>query len=415
MTRVPGCYAGGMKRVKRFLKAALVATLVLTAFGGCGKKAEETYLVGVTGPFTGDGAQYGEMIRSGAEMKRDEVNKAGGINGVPLELEFEDDKGDPKEAANAAQKLGSNPKVLAVLGHFNSSCSLAGKEVYKSMRVLQLTPGSTNVTVCAGSDWTFRNVYRDDFQGQFIADFIKYVMGYDRAAVFFDNDDYGRGLRDSFAARAREIGLEIVREEAYVRDTQEYTPQLTQIVAKKPDIIFISGLYANAAMILTQARNLGIETPFIGGDGLLSQDLITNAGGAAEGVVVTCPFLPTMGDERTRNFVASFERNYGMQPDAWAALTYDALGIVAAAIEKAGPDRKGIRDRVAAMNSPETGYPGVAGLTYFNKDGDCMKPLVVAVVKKGEFVPYQKQAEDLERVKEALKVSAAEPSPPEGS
>ncbi len=402
--------------MSRLFKAAFVAALVLVAFGGCGKKAEKTYLVGVTGPFTGDGAQYGEMLRMAAEMRADEINAAGGINGIPLELEFQDDKGDPKEAANAAQKLGSNPNVLAVLGHFNSSCSLAGKEVYNSMGVLQLSPGSTNVTVCEGGDWTFRNVYRDDFQGQFIADFIKYVLGYGRVAVFFDNDDYGRGLRDSFAERAEEIGLEIVREEAYVRDTQEYTPQLTQIIAKKPDIIFISGLYANGAMILTQARNLGVETPFIGGDGLLSADLVTNAGKASEGVIVTCPFLPTVGEEKTRNFVTSFKQRYGTEPDAWAALTYDALGIVAEAVEKAGPDRKAIRDYVAAMDSPEKGYDGVAGLTYFNADGDCLKPLIVAVVKDGEFVPFEKQAEDLERAKEALRASApAEPSPPEGS
>ena len=402
--------------MSRLCKAAFVAALVLGGLGGCGKKAEKTYLVGVAGPFTGDGAQYGEMLRMAAEMRADEINAAGGINGIPLELEFQDDKGDPKEAANAAQKLGSNPNVLAVLGHFNSSCSLAGKEVYNSMGVLQLSPGSTNVTVCEGGDWTFRNVYRDDFQGQFIADFIKYVLGYDRVAVFFDNDDYGRGLRDAFAERAEEIGLEIVREEAYVRDTQEYTPQLTQIIAKKPDIIFISGLYANAAMILTQARNLGIETPFIGGDGLLSVDLVTNAGRASEGVIVTCPFLPTVGEEKTRNFVTSFKQRYSTEPDAWAALTYDALGIVAEAIEKAGPDRKAIRDYVAAMDSPEKGYDGVAGLTYFNADGDCMKPLIVAVVKDGEFVPFEKQAEDLERAKDGLRASApAEPSPTEGS
>lgn len=402
--------------MNRLFKAAFVAALVLVVFGGCGKKAGDIYLVGVTGPFTGDGAQYGEMLRMAAEMRADEINEAGGINGIPLELEFQDDKGDPKEAANAAQKLGSNPDVLAVVGHFNSSCSLAGKEVYNSMGVLQLSPGSTNITVCAGGDWTFRNVYRDDFQGQFIAEYIKYVLGYNRVAVFFDNDDYGRGLRDAFAARAEGIGLEIVREEAYVRDTQEYTPQLTQIMAKNPDIIFVSGLYANAAMILTQARNLGMETPFIGGDGLLSADLVMNAGKASEGVIVTCPFLPTVGEEKTRNFVTSFKERYGTEPDAWAALGYDAVGIVAEAIGEVGPDRKAIRDYVASMDSPEKGYDGVAGLTYFNADGDCMKPLVVAVVKDGEFAPFDKQADDLERAKEALKASApAEPGPPEGS
>jgi branched-chain amino acid transport system substrate-binding protein len=293
------------------------------------------------------------------------------------------------------------------VGHFNSSCSLAGKEVYNSMQVLQVSYGSTNVNVCQGGDWTFRNVYRDDFQGYFIADYIKHILAYGRVAVFFDNDDYGRGLRDAFAARAAENGLEIVAEEAYVRDTQEYTPQLTQIMGKDPDIIFISGLYANAAMILTQARNLGMDTPFIGGDGLLSADLITNAGKAAEGTIVTCPFLPNLEDEKTRGFVTAFEERYGTKPDAWAALTYDAVGIVAEAIARAGPDRRAIRDYVAAIDSPEKGYDGVAGLTYFNRDGDCMKPLVVAVVRGGDFVPYEKQADDLERAMREAVVAAA--------
>jgi len=395
-----------MRNLSRLVVVVLAATACL---GGCAKKKAQTYLVGVAAPFTGDGAQFGEMIRKGAEMKRDEINKAGGIGGVQLELELLDDKGDPKEAANVAQKLGSDPRVLAVVGHFNSSCSLAGKEVYKSMQVLQLSPGSTNVTVCEGSDWTFRNVYRDDMQGQFIADFIRYVMGYRRVAVLFDNDDYGRGLRDAFAKRAAEDGLDIVREEAYVRDTQEYTVQLTQIMSKKPDIIFVSGLYANAAMILTQARNLGMTTPVIGGDGLLSSDLITNAGAAAEGTIVTCPFLPTVGDEKTRKFVSTFRERYGTDPDAWAALTYDALGIVADGIGKAGPDRKAIRDYVAAINTPAKSYKGVAGATYFDANGDCLKPLVVAVVRNGQFVPYDKQADALEAAKKAA--APATPAP----
>jgi branched-chain amino acid transport system substrate-binding protein len=369
------------------ITASGLAALVLIL--GCGGGETETYKIGVVGPFTGDGAQFGEMIRMGVEMKAHEINEAGGINGVMLELELQDDKGDPKEAANVAQKLGSNPDVLAVIGHFNSSCSLAGKEIYNQMKVLQLSPGSTNVNVCEGGDWTFRNVYRDDYQGYFIADYIKNVLGYEKVAVFFDNDDYGRGLKDAFCERADEIGLKVVAEEAYVRDTQEYTPQLTQIRTKEPDIIFISGLYANAAMILTQAKNLDIQTPFIGGDGLLSSDLLKNAGSAAEGTIITCPFLPTVEDEKTRNFVDAFEKKYNEKPDAWAALSYDAVGIVAEAIAEVGTDRTAIRDYVASLDSPENAYEGVTGMTYFDENGDVMKPLVVAVVRDGEFYPAE--------------------------
>jgi len=382
--------------MKRGLIIAASGLIAFSQLIGCGGGGEtETYKLGVVGPFTGDGAQFGEMIRMGVEMKAHEINEAGGINGVMLELELQDDKGDPKEAANVAQKLGSDPDVLAVIGHFNSSCSLAGKEVYNQMNVLQLSPGSTNVTVCEGGDWTFRNVYRDDYQGYFIADYIQNVLGYEKVAVFFDNDDYGRGLRDAFAERAEEIGLEIVAEEAYVRDTQEYTPQLTQIRAKDPDIIFISGLYANAAMILTQSKNLDIQTPFIGGDGLLSSDLIKNEGSAAEGTIITCPFLPTVEDEKTREFVEAFEKKYNEKPDAWAALSYDAVGIVAEAIAEVGTDRTAIRDYVASLDSPESAYEGVTGMTYFDENGDVMKPLVVAVVRDGEFYPAERQVDSL--------------------
>jgi branched-chain amino acid transport system substrate-binding protein len=381
--------------MRRGLVIAASGLVTFSLLMGCGGGDTETYKLGVVGPFTGDGAQFGEMIRMGVEMKAHEINEAGGINGVMLELELQDDKGDPKEAANVAQKLGSDPDVLAVIGHFNSSCSLAGKEVYNQMNVLQLSPGSTNVTVCEGGDWTFRNVYRDDYQGYFIADYIKDVLGYEKVAVFFDNDDYGIGLKKAFRERADEIGLEVVAEEAYVRDTQEYTPQLTQIRAKEPDIIFISGLYANAAMILTQAKNLDIQTPFIGGDGLLSSDLIKNAGSAAEGTIITCPFLPTVEDEKTREFVKAFEKEYNEKPDAWAALSYDAVGIVAEAIAEVGTDRKAIRDYVASLDSPENAYEGVTGITYFDENGDVMKPLVVAVVRDGEFYPAERQVDSL--------------------
>ncbi|UCE28197.1 MAG: ABC transporter substrate-binding protein [Candidatus Coatesbacteria bacterium] len=380
----------------------------LSLIVGCGGGETETYKLGVVGPFTGDGAQFGEMIRMGVEMKAHEINDAGGINGVMLELELQDDKGDPKEAANVAQKLGSDPDVLAVIGHFNSSCSLAGKEVYNQMNVLQLSPGSTNVTVCEGGDWTFRNVYRDDYQGYFIADYIKDVLGYEKVAVFFDNDDYGIGLKEAFRERADEIGLEVVAEEAYVRDTQEYTPQLTQIRAKEPDIIFISGLYANAAMILTQAKNLDIQTPFIGGDGLLSSDLIKNAGSAADGTIITCPFLPTIEDEKTREFVEAFEKKYNEKPDAWAALSYDAVGIVAEAIAEVGTDRTAIRDYVASLNSPENAYDGVTGMTYFDANGDVMKPLVVAVVRDGEFYPAEHQVDSLAEAEPTEETAEAE-------
>ncbi|MGQ9706256.1 MAG: ABC transporter substrate-binding protein [bacterium] len=379
----------------RFLILTVVSVLMfaLTITFSCKKKGKEEISIGVAAPFTGDGAQFGDMIRKGASMMMEKVNAEGGINGAMIKLVFEDDKGDPREAANVAQKLASDTEIVAVVGHFNSSCSKAAKPIYKQMKIVELSPGSTNKDVCIGSEWTFRDVYRDDFQGHAVADYINSVLGVKKVAIFYDNDDYGRGLMEFFSERAKEIGMEIVRMEAYTRDTQEFTPQLTNIKKENPDIIFISGLYTQAAMICSQARRLGITTPFIGGDGLMSSDLIKIGGDAVEGILITCPFIPEMAGEAGADFVKAFRAKYGEDPDAWAALTYDAIGIIIEAIKNVGTDRVKIRDYLAQMTTKERGYNGVTGITVFDENGDCVKPLFVATVKDGKFIPAEKQFE----------------------
>ena len=159
--------------------------------------------VAVAGPFTGANAAFGTMIKRGAQLKAKEINEAGGINGMKFSLEFEDDTGKEKEAIHVATKISTNPRILAVVGHFNSACSLRGKTIYGRKGIVALSPGSTNVNVCQGSDWMFRNLYRDDFQAAFIAKYIKNVLTDLKAvAVFYDNDAYGKGLADAFIAEA---------------------------------------------------------------------------------------------------------------------------------------------------------------------------------------------------------------------
>ena len=383
--------------MKRAIYLTLILVLLVSAFLvaclSCTKRGADTIRIGVAGPMTGDGAQYGDMIKKGATMMMEQVNANGGIDGKMIELVVEDDKGDPKEAALVAQKLASDPTIVAVIGHFNSSCSKAGKPIYKQMGVVELSPGSTNKDVCIGSEWTFRNVYRDDFQGYAIAEYIANMLKLKKVAILYDNDDYGRGLKEFFSEKAGELGLEIVREEAYTRDTQNFGPQLTNIRAENPEIVFISGLYTQAAMIMTQAVNLGMQNKFIGGDGLMSSDLIKNGGEAVEGAYVFCPFIPELAGEEGKNFVQAFTDKYQEQPDAWAALTYDAVGIIIQAIKNVGTDRLAIRDYLAQMTTKEKGYPGVAGLTVFDENGDCIKPLFVALVQDGKFVPAPIQFE----------------------
>lgn len=373
------------------------------------REVQKELKVAVAGPFTGNAAAFGEMIQRGASLKAKEINAAGGINGMKLTLIFEDDTGKAKEASNVATRIANNRQILAVVGHFNSSCSLAGKPIYKRTGIVELSPGSTNVSVCEGSDWTFRNLYRDDFQGQFIAKYIKNVLtDLQSVAVFYDNDDYGKGLADAFTAEAEAIALKLVASEAYDRDNTDFKAQLTNIKAKNPDGIFISGLYGQAGLIAKQAREAGITAQFFGADGIDSPDFLTIAGDAAEGTYLTTPFLFGAGGEEEGKVAEAFKADYGVSPDTWAALTYDAVGMIAKAIESTyngnatfSENRKAIRDYLASLDTPGEGYRGITGLTYFDKNGDTVnKPAYVKTVKDGAFTTAPLQMLNLEESSE---------------
>lgn len=352
-------------------------------------------VLGVAGPFTGESAQFGFQIEKGVAIALAEINGAGGINGRQVRIVQVDDEGLPNVAGTVARQLAQNPEVLAVVGHFNSRCSLTGIEIYKEAGLVMLSPASTNSTLCrANRPWAFRNIFNDEFQGQTLANYIHGVLGLQTAAVIYENDDYGRGLKDHFLARARELGLQVVAEQAYDSTTADFTPLVRTAINANPQIIVMSGLYTQAARIAQATRELGSSLPLIGGDGVFSEEYMNLAGAAAEGTLVTTPFLFELAGDRAASFMAEYERRYpGVQPDAWAALAYDAVKILCEAIERRGAGRTAIREHLESVNSPETAYQGLTGNTYFNADGDCLRPIQVAQVQGGHFGPAPRQFE----------------------
>lgn len=368
-------------------------------------ETQEQLKIAIAAPITGNAAAFGEMIKKGAELKQKEINEAGGIKGRKLTILFRDDAGKGSEASLVAEGIVNDKEILAVVGHFNSSCSLAGQPIYDRAGIVELSPGSTKVDLCEGSKWTFRNLYRDDFQGKFIAQYIDNVLTeLESVAVFFENDDYGRGLRNSFVEEAKSIGLTLVASESYERDTTNFKAQLTSIKGKKPDAIFISGLYTEAGLIVKQAREAGVTSQFFGADGIDNADFLSTAGSAAaEGTYITTPFLFGEDDPKAQEMAANFEKLHNDPPDTWAALTYDAVGMVADALENTynaeaelKENRAAIREYLAAIDTPEEGYKGVTGLTYFDHNGDTVdKPAYVKVVRDGNFVRAEKQLLDM--------------------
>jgi len=381
-----------MRSNRTFLGLAALAALAALPLS---LWAAEPIRLGVAGPFTGSGAMYGVMIRNAAALALEEANAAGGIGGRPIEAEYGDDEGKNDKAVTVAKKFATDQRICMVIGHFNSTCSLAGKPIYRDAEVVQFSPGSTNIHVCEGSDYTFRNLYRDDYQGAFMADYIKKTLGLERVAVFFDNDDYGKGLKDAFVARAQAIGLQVVTVQDYVREkTSDFAPLLDLARNAQAQAIFISGLYAEAGTIVKQAREKGIRTQFLGGDGVFGPGFTEIGGEAANGTLITTPFLfGPSSSEAAKSFAKRFKERFGREPDTWAALTYDAVTMALDGIRAVGTDRNDLRDWMAGHTSREKGFKGITGVTYFDHNGDCLKPVMVAVVEGGRFVPAPKQME----------------------
>jgi branched-chain amino acid transport system substrate-binding protein len=344
--------------------------------------------IGVASPFTGNLAAYGDNIKAGVNLKLKEINDAGGINGQKVELVWGDDLCQPKDAGTVGSKFAADKSIVAVIGHLCSSATLAAVPIYVRAGLPSISPTSTNATIGeVGKGWFFRNCYTDDFQGQYLATYVvPKLLGKKKVAIFYENNDYAIGLKDSFLKGAKEGGVTVTGAEAYVTGATDFTPQLTKLLRDKPEAIFLCGYHPEGALIAGQSRKLGFNGPLFGADGIDNEDYIKIGGKAADNTYCTVPFLAASAGPAGKDFAKRFKAAYGRDVDWMAANAYDCLGILADVIAKTGADRKKVRDGLAQLNSEAKGYKGITGLTYFDKKGDCSKPAFVKKVEGGKFV-----------------------------
>ena len=376
-----------MKKKGTLFFMGLICGLALV-FGITTGAMADSIKIGVASPFTGDLAAYGDNIKAGVNLKLKEINDAGGINGQKVELVWGDDLCAPKDAGTVASKFAADKSIVAVIGHLCSSATLAAMPIYVRAELPAISPTSTNPTIGdVGKGWFFRNCYTDDFQGKYLASYVvPKLLGKNSVAIFYENNDYAIGLKDSFMAGAKSAGITVTGAEAYVAKTTDFTPQLTKLLQDKPDTIFLCGYHPEGALIAGQARKLGFNGPLFGADGIDNEDYIKIGGKATDNTYCTVPFLAASAGAEGQAFAKRFKEAYGRDVDWMSANAYDCLGILAQVIAKTGADRKKIREGLAAINSEDNGYKGITGLTYFDKKGDCAKPAFVKMVKDGKFV-----------------------------
>ena len=366
-----------MKLRNLLLAAMLVLILAGTAV------AADTIKIGVYLPLTGRVAFGGQLELEGIQMAHKELPE---LLGKKVELVVVDNKTDKVEAANAVKRLVERDKVVAVIGTYGSSLAMAGGEVAEAAGIPMMGTSCTNPLVTQGKKFVFRACFIDPYQGAGAATYAVKTLGMKKAALLVDvANDYCVGLANFFKQSYRKLGGEIVSELMYNSGDQDFTAQLTEIISKKPDLLFIPADFAEGAIIMKQARELGAEFQIMGGDAMDNPEIVKIGGDAVEGFIhTTFPYDPSMTEmsEIAKVFTENWKKAHpDKDPNVNAALGYDSYMLVANAIKIAGSaEPAAIREALAKTKD----FPGVTGSKTINETHDAESPVGIVQIKDGK-------------------------------
>nr|CRH05914.1 putative MscS Mechanosensitive ion channel [Candidatus Magnetococcus massalia] len=375
--------------------------------------------IAVVGPLHGKGSDIGTSLKRGVELRVDEINAEGGINGRPVVIDYYDDRNIADRARQQAEQIASDNKAMGVIGHWYSSSSMAGADIYKTHKIPAISPGSTHVAVTQDNPWYFRAIFNDRTQGQFLANYARMVLKKQRVAVIHEDLVYGRYLADVFTAQAKRIGLDVIQQHHFKTEDSDLEARLDAIVAKlgqapAPDLVFLSTHAQEGAALLKRIRAANLDADILGPDALASKSFLDvladdhqereNPGILTDGVMITTPLIFATANERAQNLRETYLERYSVEPDWRVGYAYDAAHILLHAIASANispagtdlsGDRKRIRNALAAISSPSKAVNGVTGPTFFDSHGDANKTVLIGTYEQAKIISAQTQLQSI--------------------
>lgn len=371
-----------MKKINMFVVGAMML------IGGCGKSGEvanpETIKIGGMAPLTGALAIYGVTTTNGAELAVKEINENGGILGKKIEYIMLDTKGDSTEAVMAYNKL-VDEKVTGIIGEITSKPTLAVAEVAVQDNMPLITPTGTQVDITEAGPNVFRVCFTNPYQGKVLAITSKERLGADTVAVMLNNSsDYSDGITKAFIEESEKLGMKVMGVEGYSDGDKDFRPQLTKLAAMNPDVVLIPEYYEQAALIATQAREVGVKSIFIGSDGWdgIAKTLDKSSYSTIENSYFTNHFSMEDQSEKIQNFLKDYRETYKEDPSAFSALGYDAIYMMKSAIEKAGTtDKQKVVDALKGIE-----YDGITGYLTFDDHNNPVKAVTVLKIENGKYI-----------------------------
>ena len=354
----------------------IVSMFVLAACAGAG--SDDEIRIGMIAPLTGGASVFGIAASQGAELAFDQVNEAGGLLDLPVNFLIRDDMHQPAESLTVYDRLVNQDNVIAIVGPVTSGPANAVAAAAAANRTPMISPTATHADVTRHGDFMFRACFLDAYQAYTMAVFARQNLGATTAAIIFDQGmAYSEGLATNFRAYFESMGGTIVANEAYMSGEVDFRTQLTSIRATNPEVLFVPDYFTVVALIAAQVRELEIDATLLGADGWEGVLGMVDDPSILDGAFFSAHFAADDPNPLVQSFVQSYTERFGVAPNSFAALGYDAARILAQAIQAAGST-----DNNAIINAMQNiNFNGVTGNITFDEFGDPIKDIVVIALE----------------------------------
>jgi branched-chain amino acid transport system substrate-binding protein len=364
--------------------SALIGALMLCSCG-----SPEPILIGLAGPVS---QERGVSMRLAAELAVSQINAEGGVGGRPLQLVVRDDSAQSDAAIRVAQDLYDTPDLVAVIGHLTSGTTLAAASIYNggSRPVVEISPSASSPEISSAGPYTFRTCPSDLVHGRRLARWAREVLNTNRAAILYQNDDYGRGIRNAFSASFAALEGVVAADFPYVPELPDFEPLLSHVQQRgRADVLLIAGTLAAAERIIPIMDSIGLDLQVMAGDGVTG---LQNSSVNAFGTLISSAYLPDRPGQLNDEFVGAYRAAYNSLPDHRGAGAYDIVHLLARAIEEVGASRPAVRDYLAGVGLDSPAFEGVTGRIVFDANGDVpQKEVLIGVVATTGLVTVRGQ------------------------
>jgi branched-chain amino acid transport system substrate-binding protein len=342
--------------------------------------------IGLSAPLTGDWAEYGNDFKRSVTLVIDKINKAGGINGKKLELVIADSRGDAKESVLIAEKFVADPAVIAQIGDFSSSSTMAAATVYEQAKMVQISPTASHQDWTKKGEFMFRVVATQGYEGPYNARWAVNDLKKKKIATIYINNDWGVDANKYFVGEARKLGAEIAAEEAFTPGEKDFNAIISKLKRLEPDLVYMPTFYADFTAIMNQAERARFKPTVLANSSLFSVKTLEMGGKAVEGTMIPVNYFSSDPRPAAQNFTKDYKALYGADPNQFAALAYDAAGLLTAALKAVGTDsRAKVREGLLGLK----GYEGATGPISYAEGRDPAKQLVRIMIKDGQWVLYK--------------------------